>query len=191
MNRNAFWIVVIIIGAIVGAGVGRSLASSMSGGSAMLLALVAIAFVVGLIIWSLSGNKVGRRADPAAEADARAMTPAPGKARIYIVRRGFVGALAGMKVGIDGIATGQLKSGQFVMAEVAPGNYRIETAMARGQRGSQAETQLVVAEGEAVVIHVTLEMGALSGKTIQSRLDPGRGRGEIAGAKLVQWTGQG
>lgn len=187
--NNTKWIILAGVAGVFGFFIGPRILGSVSGGSGLLILLVLFAGLVGFIIYSLGGNKVGKAATPAMLADARTMAAAPGKGRIYVVRRGFMGGLAGMKVDIRGVAAGQVRMNQFVMAEVLPGTYEIETAMARnGMKPSNSESTVTVAEGEIVVVQAMLEMRATHAMTVQIPLSPNEGRIEIGNAKMAQWT---
>lgn len=186
--KNAFWMVVIVIAAVVGALMGPSLFEMMDPGLALLVCGLLMLFLIGFVVFSLSGNRGGKRADASADGDARTLRASPGKARIYFVRRGFVGSAQGMNVSIEGVANGQIKSGQFLMAEVDPGNYRVDARMARGGKSSESSMDLALAEGEVAVIHALLEMGMLSGTTKLTRLDETRARDEISATRMMLWN---
>lgn len=186
---NTKWIVLTVIAAVIGAVLGPMLGQSLSGGTAALIFGLILVAVIAFVIWSLSGNKVGKPASATALADARALTPASGTARIYVVRRGFMGGMAGMKVTIEDVATGQIRMNQFVMAEVPPGTYTIETAMARnGMKPSNSQSTVTLGSGEIAVILVMLQMEATHARTVQQRVSGSEGRNEIARAKMVLWT---
>ncbi|MBC7987747.1 MAG: DUF2846 domain-containing protein [Sphingomonadaceae bacterium] len=185
--KNAFWIVVIVIAAIIGAMYGPSLLETfppevvLIGGGLFFLALI------GFVIFSLSGNKGGRRADASAEAAARTLRAPEDKARIYFIRRGFVASLQGMNVSVDENFKGQIKSGKFVMAEVAPGAHRLNARMARGGKSTAAEMDFDLAPGESAFVVATIEMGALAASTKLTRVDETRARDELAGVKMMMW----
>jgi len=186
---NSKWIVLMIVGAVVGALAGPMLGRSMSAGTAVVVFGLIFAALIAFIVWSLSGNKVGKPASAADLAEARAMKPAAGMARIYVVRRGFMGGLAGMKVSIAGVASGQIRMNQFVMAEVPPGTYTIETAMARnGVKPSNAQSTYTVQSGDVAVIVATLQMAAMHATTTQERVLGAEAQGEVTRAKLIRWT---
>lgn len=186
---NSKWIILGIVAAVIGAFVGPTIFNSMSGGVAALIVVVFFVGVIGFIIWSLAANKVGKTASAAEMAKARAMTPMPGTARIYVVRRGFMGGMAGMKVDIRGVASGQIRMNQFVMAEVQPGTYTIETAMARnGVKPSNSETEFTLQNGEVLVILVMLQLEAMHARTVQQRIGAPEAQTQIASAKMIQWT---
>lgn len=186
---NTKWIVLMIVAAVIGALLGPRLGESFSGGTIIVVFGLFLVAVIGFVVWSLSGNKVGKPASSAALADARAFTPTLGSARIYVVRRGFMGGVAGMKVVIDGVAAGQIRMNQFVMTEVPPGTYTVETAMARnGVKPSNSQSTLTLGSGEIAVILVMLQVEAMHARTVQQRVSGTEGHAEIARAKMVQWT---
>ena len=187
MSKNTFWYIVIGVAVVIGALLGPALADSMGGLMLILFPLLLIGIVV-LVIYSLSGNKGGPRADPAAEADALALRPAPGKGRIYVVRRGFAAALQGLNVGIDGRLKGQIRSGHFLMAELDPGTYRVDVRMARGGKSTESALDVTVAEGRNQVIHVLFEMGAITGSSKMTPIEEVKAAEALAGAKMMTWS---
>jgi uncharacterized membrane protein YeaQ/YmgE (transglycosylase-associated protein family) len=188
---NSKWIVLTIVAAVIGAFLGPMLGRSLSGGAVSLIFGVFFIAVIGFVIWSLSANKVGKKAPATILADARTMKAAAGTARIYVVRRGFMGGAAGMKVIIDGVASGQIRMNQFVMAEVPPGTYTIETVMARnGVKPSNSTSTLTLQSGEVAVILAMLQMEAMHARTTQQRVLGSEAQAEIARAKMILWTDQ-
>lgn len=187
MSKNAFWVTIIFVAAIVGALMGPALAQSLSPGATMALAVGTLVGIIAVVIWSLSANKSGKKADTAALADARAMRAPEGSARIYVTRRGFVAALQGMNLTLDDSARGQIKSGQMLMADVAPGTHRLHAAMAKGIMANAGAMEIEVAAGEVVVIDAMFEMSALKGDAKLTRLDPAKARENVHATKLVLW----
>lgn len=187
MSKNAFWVTVIFVAAIVGALMGPAIAQSLSPGTMLIFSVITLVAIVGLIVWSLSSNKSGKKADTATLADARAMRAPEGKARIYVTRRGFVAALQGMNVTLDDTAKGQIKSGQMLMADVAPGTHRLHAAMAKGIMANAGTTEIEVAAGEVVVIDAMFEMSALKGDAKLTRLDGAKARENVQATKLILW----
>ena len=162
MSKNAFWVTVIFAAAIVGAFLGPVLAQSLSTGAMLTFSVITLVAIVGLVVWSLSSNKSGKKADTAALADARAMRAPEGKARIYVTRRGFVAALQGMNVTLDETAKGQIKSGQMLMAWL--GRTRNEPKATRAAGLMDRAMERVIAEGKWLTRDVggsasTSEMG--------------------------------
>ena len=187
MSKNAFWVTIIFVAAIVGALMGPALAQSLSPGAMMTFAVITLVAIVGLVVWSLSANKSGKKADTAALADARAMRAPDGKARLYITRRGFVAALQGMNVTLDDSARGQIKSGQMLMADVAPGAHRLHAAMAKGIMANAGAMEIEVGAGEVVVIDAMFEMSALKGDAKLTRLEGAKARENVEATKLMLW----
>lgn len=187
-GKNVFWIILIFLAAFVGAFMGPALLEDVPIGIVAVLTLVFLGGIIALIVYSLSGNRGGAAASTEELANARAFTPAEGKGRIYIIRRGFVGAMQGMNVEIEGVAGGQIKSKQFLMAEVDPGTYRIKARMARGPKATRSETEVEVRAGESVAIQAFLEMGALAGKTIFETVEPGVAKAQVADMKMLHWV---
>lgn len=187
MSKNAFWVAVIIAAAIVGALSGPALARSLSPGAMTIFSVVTLVLIVGLVVWSLSSNKSGKKADTAALADARTMRAPEGKARIYVTRRGFVAALQGMNVTLDDSAKGQIKSGQMLMADVAPGPHRLHAAMAKGLMANAGMMEIEVRAGDVVVVDAMFEMSALKGDAKLTRLEGAKARENVHATKLILW----
>ncbi|MGL3821241.1 hypothetical protein [Sphingopyxis sp. R3-92] len=187
MSKNALWLTLIFAAAIFGALMGPSLASLMSPDKSLILAVLLIGGIIIFIFWALSSNKGGAKADPAALAAARAMRAPADKARIYVTRRGFVAALQGMDVTLDGTAKGQIKSGQMLLADVAPGVHHIHVATAKAKLARPAELEIDVGAGGVVVIDAMIEMGALKGSVKLTRLDSAKAREDVHATKLILW----
>lgn len=187
MSKNAMWLTIIFFAAIVGAFMGPSIASIVGDGTMMILAPLLLIGIVGFCIWALSSNKSGTKADPAALAEARQMQAPAGKARIYVTRRGFVAALQGMDVTLDGTAKGQIKSGQMLMADVEPGAHHIHVGTAKAKLAKASEIEVDVGAGGVVVIDAMLEMGALKGEVKLSRSDAAKARDDVHATKLILW----
>lgn len=187
MSKNAMWLTLIFVAAIVGAFMGPSLASVLSPGTLLILSVLLIGGIVIFCFWALSSNKSGAKADTAAIADARTMQAPAGKARIYVTRRGFVAALQGMNVTLDGAAKGQIKSGQMLIADVEPGQHRLHIATAKAKLAHPAEFDIDVGAGGVVVIGAMIEMGALKGSIKLERLDAAKAREDVYATKLMLW----
>lgn len=187
MSKNTFWVTMIFVAAIVGAFLRPALAQSLSTGAMLTFSVVTLVAIIGLIVWSLSSNKSGKKADTATLAEARAMRAPEGKARIYVTRRGFVAALQGMNVTLDETAKGQIKSGQMLMADVAPGKHHLHAAMAKGLMANAGTMEVEVGAGEVVVIDAMFEMSALKGDAKLTRLDGAKGRENVQVTKLILW----
>lgn len=188
MSKNAQWLTLIVIAGIFGAFLGPTLAHHLSLGTITLLAVVVFGAIIAYCLWALSNNKGAAKADDMLQADARAMRAPEGKARIYVTRRGFVGSMQGMDVTLDEGARGQIKSGQMLMADVAPGSHRIAVATAKASLAKPADIAVEVGAGEVAVIDAMLEMGALKGSIKLSRLDAAKARENVDATKLMLWA---
>jgi len=187
MSKNAMWLTIIFVAAIFGAFLGPSLASLVGEGTMLILAPLFLIGVVVFCIWALSSNKSGKKADPTALAEARAMQAPAGKARIYVTRRGFVAALQGMDVTLDGTAKGQIKSGQMLLADVEPGTHHIHVGTAKAKLAKASEIEVDVGAGGVAVIDAMIEMGALKGVVKLSRSDAAKAREDVNATKLILW----
>lgn len=187
MSKNAMWLTLIFVAAIFGALMGPALAQSVSPGTLLILSVLLIGGIVIFCFWALSSNKGGAKADTAATAGARTMQAPEGKARIYVTRRGFVAALQGMDVTLDGTAKGQIKSGQMLMADVAPGKHQLHVATAKAKLARPAELEIDVGAGGVVVIDAMIEMGALKGGVKLTRLDAAKAREDVHATRLILW----
>jgi hypothetical protein len=187
MSKNAMWLTLIFVAAIFGAMMGPALARSMSPGTLLILSVLLIGGIVIFCFWALSSNKGGVKGDTAATADARTMQAPEGRARIYVTRRGFVAALQGMDVTLDGSAKGQIKSGQMLMADVAPGTHHLHVATAKAKLARPAELEIDLGAGGVVVIDAMIEMGALKGGVKLTRLDAAKAREDVHATKLILW----
>lgn len=187
MSKNAMWLTIIFAAAIAGAFLGPSLGSLLGETTMLILAPLFLIGVIVFCIWALSSNKSGKKGDTAALAEARAMRAPEGKGRIYITRRGFVAALQGMNVTLDGTATGQIKSGQMLMADVEPGTHRIQAGTAKAKLANAAEMDVEIGAGGVVVIDAMIEMGALKGSVKLTRLDAAKARENVNATALILW----
>jgi hypothetical protein len=121
----------------------------------------AAAFVFG----NLSGN---RRVVSASDAEKRAALsepPPPGKAVVFVYRRGYVGKLLGMNIELDGTAVAQIKSPRFIRLVVAPGVHTV-TAYFGGFAGPQSTPGAVAidaAAGGVLALKITPKMGLVQG----------------------------
>lgn len=187
MSKNAVWLTIIFAAAILGAFLGPSMASLLGEGTMLILAPVFLIGVVAFCIWALSSNKSGKKADTATLAEARTMRAPDGKGRIYVTRRGFVAALQGMNVTLDDSATGQIKSGQMLMADVAPGMHRLQVGTAKAKLANAADMEIDIGAGGVVVIDAMIEMGALKGSVKLTRLDAAKARENVNATALILW----
>ena len=191
MSKNAFWMAMIFVAAIVGVLLGPILFKGMSLDSLLLFTAITFGLIIAYCVWAISKNKNALPADPAAQANAKAMAPASGMGRIYVTRRGFVAALQGMDIEIANIGKSQIKSGQMLMAEVAPGSYKLSCQTANAKLSKPSEMDVTVAAGDNVVIDAMFEMGALKGSIKLTQLSAGKAQDNVAATKLMRWADAG
>mgnify|MGYP000870208568 CR=1 FL=1 len=127
-------------------------------GMTLLLVLGLMAFCIYIIV----SNKSGRAVTGAQFDDAAAFVPTPGKARIYVMRTGFMGGMQGMNITIDTSHNGQIRSNYFMMAEVEPGTHRVTARMKNKLSKAVEEHFVTLAADSSVLVEVGLEMGMTS-----------------------------
>ena len=120
-----------------------------------MLALLGVAVFVA---WVLLSNKQGARIDGAVLADARTLTPAAGKARLYIVRLGFYGRAQGMNISLSSGHQGQIRGKYFMMAELDPGTITLNAQLAAQGGKVRRDLDIMLASGDSVLIEINLEM---------------------------------
>jgi len=160
-----------------------------------LIGLLCLVVAIGFVIFVLMRNKQGATVDDATAQAARGFQSAAGQARIYVMRKGFVGGMQGLNVTITGAADGQgprldgqIRSGYFLMADVAPGSHRISARMSSQTESSRRDVEVTLAAGDALLLDVSMDMGALQGKLVFDEIrDPTLARQKLAGLKMVEW----
>lgn len=171
--------IAIFAGAII---IGLFLGLQFSGFAWLLILLVIFVVVV------LMRNKSGDKADPAETAEAMKMIPATGKARIYVMRKGFVAGQQGMNITIGDQFNSQIRSKYFLMAEVGPGAHEVTAQMSSGSKSAAVSHELNLAEGEIALLDMKINMGALQGKPDFTEIREAReANGMLTGLKLVKW----
>ena len=162
--RNALIALAVAFG--VGFGLGSLMASvgAEAGFEVPLLSALLGGFTF-YILWNLSGNRKVAAASAAQREQAMSLTPPPGQALVYVVRKGFVAKAAGMTIAVDGTPRAHLKAPQFTCFAVPPGAHELSAAFGGGAGAqSRAQTQpLMLEPGQAVGLLMTVKMGALQG----------------------------
>jgi hypothetical protein len=152
------------------------------------IGLIAMVGGLGFAAFVLLGNKQGTKADPAKLADALTLQPANGKARIYVMRKGFVGGMQGMNISIDDSYNGQIRSNYFMMAELDPGTYNMSAQFSKQTASTRQSHVVTITAGDVVLLNMTFDLGMLQG-TI--RFDETRDTAQIkqllSGLKMVNW----
>lgn len=173
-------VVAVAVAAVIGANIGAN-----ASGPVVLLLLVGF---VALIAFFLSGNKKEVALDGAGVADALRLQAPTGKARLYVVRHGFVGGMQGMEITIDASHAGQIKSGRALFADLEPGRHLIGAKMAKGGKGSAASLELDLAADTVTVLKAGTDMGAFSAKSVLEILPSlPAAREELQKARFLAW----
>lgn len=169
----------IFAGAII---IGLFLGLQFSGFAWLLIPLAVFVAVI------LMRNKSGEKADATETADAMKMIPATGKARIYVMRKGFVAGQQGMNITIGSTLNSQIRSKYFLMAEVEPGAHEVTAQMSSGSKSAAVSHELSLAEGEIALLDMKINMGALQGKPDFTEIrDAREANTMLTGLKLVKW----
>lgn len=169
----------IFVGAIL---IGGFLGLQFSGFAWLLIPLAIFVVVI------LMRNKSGDKADPAETAEAMKMIPATGKARIYVMRKGFVAGQQGMNITIGSALNSQIRSKYFLMAEVEPGTHEVTAQMSSGSKSAAVSHELNLAENEIALLDMKINMGALQGKPDFTEIrDAREANTMLTGLKLVKW----
>ena len=179
MKMTPFNIALFVVAALVGLFIGIRYP-----GLALLLLIPVLIFVVVVLM----RNKSGAVASPEALAHALQMTPAAGKARLYVMRKGFVGGQQGMNIAIDGQLQSQIRTKYFLMAELDPGAHQVKARMSSGTEGAARTHDLMLAAGDIVLLDMKLNMGALQDTPDFTEIrDPVQARQMLEGCRLVEW----
>ena len=111
--------------------------------------------VAGVVYLMVSGNRAMPLADDATRAAALA-GPGGDAAQLLVVRRGYVGKLAGVDVLVDGVVATQLKSPRFAALRLAPGSHEVVATV----QGKATSPQVIdLAAGETAVIRIDMAIG--------------------------------
>lgn len=186
------WLGAILIGAGVAALLSFGLAFIVSASGAKpdwttYLPGVFFGAITAYALNNLTGNRRTREADSAALANALTFAPDPMRARLYLVRTGFVGKMAGMNLGVDGREIAQLKSPRFTCIALSPGPHIVRAAFGGGLKGqtNAAELQLNAAASEIIVLHLALAMGAVKNTVRIERVAPDTLRAKMQSMRMT------
>jgi hypothetical protein len=150
--------------------------------------MLALLGVAGFVAWVLLSNKQGARIEGAVLADALALTPAAGKARLYVVRLGFYGRAQGMNITLSSGYQGQIRGKYFMMAEIDPGTITLNAQLAAQGGKVRRDQDITIAPGESVLIEINLEMSMTA---VTPLFTEHRDRqimiNQLGQAKMVDW----
>jgi len=153
-----------------------------------MIGMVALIGALGFVLFVLLGNKQGTRADPAMLADALAIKPTPGMARIYVMRKGFMAAMQGMNITVDDQFSGQIRSGYFMMAEVTPGEHHLTAKFSKQTASTLQKHTVELQAGDVALFNMSFDMGLMQGiiqfEELRDKLQISR---MLPGMKMVGW----
>jgi Ca2+/Na+ antiporter len=152
------------------------------------LSITIILLLACYVAWVLFSNNQGARITGPQLIDALEMNPLPGKARIYVMRTGFVGGQQGLNIKIGEQFSGQMRTNHFMMAEVNPGTYGIYAKL-NAQTASTAITrEITVNAGESVLLHYSMAVGLVQGSIIvEESRDKDVALKKLSKLKMVGW----
>jgi hypothetical protein len=153
-----------------------------------IIGLVLLIPLIAFVVIVLMRNNQGSLADRAELDDAMQLTTNAGKARIYVMRKGFVAGMQGMNITVDNALNGQIRSKYFLMTEVVPGAHSV-TAQMSSQTGSTAQMhEFILAEGECILLDMKLDMGLLQGKIVfEETRNNNKAQQMLSGLQMVAW----
>jgi len=137
---------------------------------------------------NVSGTRKEAKADDAARADALNFAVPAGRARVYVLRTGFLGKAVGMDITMDGHVVAQLKSPRFTVIDVAPGAHEWCARFSGGagtQRHGDCTAQVNVAAGSAIVLKVLTKLELTKHRLLFAEVPLDIARAEIARATMV------
>lgn len=153
-----------------------------------LFGLVCLVGGIGFAAFVLMGNKQGTQVDSPTRAAAQTAVPAEGKARIYVMRKGFMAGMQGMDITVDDTHTGQIRSGYFMMAEVDPGTHHLTARFSKQTESTRQSHDVTLAAGQIILFDMTFDMGMVQGTIrFEDAHDAGQIRQKIAHLKMVGW----
>jgi hypothetical protein len=126
------------------------------------IGILVLVGVIAYVAWILMSNKQGARIDGAALADALAISPSAGKARIYAIRLGYYGRAQGMNVALSSGHQGQIRGKYFMMAELDPGPYVLSAQLAKQGGKTRSEHPINLAAGQSLLVEINLEMSMMA-----------------------------
>ena len=119
---------------------------------------------------------------PTLDSQAKAFTPEPGKANIYVNRGGGMGSALEFQVVLDGRISGSLAPHTFQLLSVSPGAH---TLLVQGAENVQQQ-KLDAEAGKNYFYRVSVHMGWASGRAHLDPLSEIEGRKEVMDSKRAE-----
>jgi hypothetical protein len=128
------------------------------GSQFVVIGLLTLLGVIGYLAWLILSNKQGARIEGTELANALAVTPSAGKARIYVIRLAYYGRAQGMNIVLSSGHQGQIRGKYFMMAELDPGSYVLNAKMAKQGGKARSEHPISLEAGQSLLVEINLEM---------------------------------
>ena len=119
-------------------------------------------------------------ADPAQDAAAKTFSVTPGRAKVYVYRNETLGAAVTMSVSLNGQPLGQTVSKTYLVAEVAPGAYKVT-----GKAENEDSLDFTAAPGRIYYVWQEVKMGGFYGGNKLHLMDDAAGRAGVMECRLA------
>ena len=113
------------------------------------------------------------------DAKAKALTPAGGKALVYVVRPSSLGGLIKMTVRCDNVEIGSTKAGNFVYAMIDPGSHTLTSSAE-----NTANLEITLEAGKTYYVKQQVLMGFVIAETNLKVLDDKDGQKDLKKCRL-------
>jgi hypothetical protein len=139
-----------------------------------------LAFVLFSLLW-LSGCASVQLSSPAEDAGAKAFSPAPGRASLYIYRNEMIGAAVPMEVRVNGKTLGSTAAKTFFVVDVPPGKHSI---VSRAE--NEAHLAVEAEPNKNYFIWQEVKLGLLYARTMLLLVDEAKGRAGVLESSLIR-----
>lgn len=118
---------------------------------------------------------------------AKTFSPRPGKANIYVYRRGVVGSAVMLQVLVDGRYAGLLARDTFQTLSVAPGRHTVEIVAVPGMPPiTEPDARIVVSAGEDYFFAVRMHLGLTKANVKLAAIGQAQGRRTVSSLGLAE-----
>ena len=175
-------LILMIIGVPVGVVFG-----AYAGTQAPWLIVLFVLGLVGLVVWVLANNKQGAKMSGAAVEEAKAMRAPDGRARVFVVRRGFMGTAQGLNISTAGYE-GQMRGGFLLTADVDPGVVTVSARLNKQGEVTRVSHELTLTPGAVTLVEITLISGMVRLSPVFEEItDRDQIRYRVSPAKPIEW----
>ncbi|OZB58657.1 MAG: hypothetical protein B7X39_16280 [Lysobacterales bacterium 14-68-21] len=139
-----------------------------------------IAFGVLSMALMMSGCASVPMASTSADAQAKAFTPVPDKAVLYIYRNETMGAAIKMPLLVDGVSVGDTAAHTYVRKELSPGQHTITS---KTEKDSTLTIDMLA--GRIYYVWQEVKMGMFSARSALHQVDAEQGQKGVGESKLI------